>query len=68
VRARAHTQMHKLQATIGIAVSILMAFLFVGFNAFTDTRATIYGLINAAITFMSLAAVDSAGRVLGCIV
>lgn len=39
---------------------MLAIFLFLGFNAFTDTRATVYGLINAIITFACLGAIDTA--------
>ena len=49
-----------LQIFLGLGVAMLAVFLFLGFNAFTDTRATAFGIINAVITFACLAAIDTA--------
>lgn len=49
-----------LQGFLGLVIAMLAVFLFLGFNAFTDTRATVFGVINAIITFACLAAIDTA--------
>jgi hypothetical protein len=49
-----------LQIFLGLGTAMLAVFLFLGFNAFTDTRATVFGIINAIITFACIAAIDTA--------
>jgi len=51
-----------VRKTLGIAVVVLVVvgFLFFAFNAFTDTRSTVPGLINFAVAACCLLAVDSA--------
>ena len=45
---------------LSVGIAVLVIFLFLGFNAFTDTRAPVYGFINAIITFACLGAIDTA--------
>ena len=45
---------------VAIGAGVILAFLFLGFNAFTDTRETTMGLINFVLTVLTLLAIDSA--------